>query len=107
MDSTCVVRMEKGRSAFKMLTRTHTIKRLLGRRRRRWEGNIRMYLKEIGINMRNWVYSTQDRGYRRALMNASLKLRVPQPIELVITCNAIMFVLVLVKRTDFIAHLIV
>jgi hypothetical protein len=33
----------------------------LGRSRRRWEDNIRMDLKEIGINMRNWVYLAQDR----------------------------------------------
>ena len=30
-------------------------KRSLGRPRRRWEDNFRMYLKEIGINTRNWV----------------------------------------------------
>ena len=42
---------------------------------RRWEDNIRTYLKEIGVNMRNvWV---PDRDYWRALMNAALKLRVP------------------------------
>jgi hypothetical protein len=56
-----VVRMEEGRSAFKMLTGTPTGKRLLGRRWRRWEDNIRMDLKEIGINTRNWVDSAQDR----------------------------------------------
>ena len=52
-----VARMEEGRSAFKILTG----KRPIGRPRRRWEGNIRIHLKEIGINMRNWVDLTQDR----------------------------------------------
>ena len=33
----------------------------LGRPRRRWEDNIIMSLKEIGINTRNWIDSTQDR----------------------------------------------
>ena len=47
--------MEEDRSAFKMLTGTPTGKRPLRRPRRRWEGNIRMDLKEIGINTRNWV----------------------------------------------------
>ena len=28
--------------------------------RQRWEDNVRMDLKEIGINTRNWVHSVQD-----------------------------------------------
>ena len=35
----------------------------LGRPRCRWEDNIRMDLKEMGINMRNRVNSDQDRNY--------------------------------------------
>jgi hypothetical protein len=38
-------------------------KRPLGRPRHRWEDNIRMNIKEIGINMRNWVDSAQNRDY--------------------------------------------
>ena len=53
--------MEDGRSAFKILTGKPAGKRHLGRPRRRWENNIRMNLKEIGINTRNWVDSTQGR----------------------------------------------
>ena len=49
----------------------------LGRPTRRWDDNIRMDLKEIGINMRNWVDSAQDRGYWRALVNVALNLWVP------------------------------
>ena len=55
--------MEEGRSAFKILTGKPTGKRPLGRPRRRWEDNIRMDLKEIGINTRNWVDSAHDRDY--------------------------------------------
>ena len=69
--------MEEGRSAFKILTGKPTGKRLFGRTRHRWEDNIRMCLKEIGISTRNWVDSAQDRGNWRALLNAVLKLRVP------------------------------
>ena len=36
---------------------------------RRWEDNIKMDLKEIGVNVRSWIDSTQDRDYCRALMN--------------------------------------
>ena len=41
------------------------------------EDNIRMYLKEIGINLRFWVDSAQNRDYWRVLLNAALNLRVP------------------------------
>ena len=65
--------MEEGRNAFKILTGKPTGKRLLGRPR---EDNIRMDLKEICINTRNWVDSAQDRDYWRTLVNAALNLRV-------------------------------
>ena len=48
-----VARKEEGRGAFKVLTGTPTGKRPLERHRRRWEGNIRKDIKEIGINKRN------------------------------------------------------
>ena len=73
-----VTRMEEGRSVYKILTGSKPIgNRTLGRPRHRWEDNIKMYLKEIGINTRNWVDSPQDRDYWRALVNAALNLRVP------------------------------
>ena len=56
-----VARMEEGRSAFKILVGIPTRKRPSGRPRRRWEDNIRMDLKETGINTRNWVNSAQDK----------------------------------------------
>ena len=43
-----VARMEEGRSAFKVLTGKPTGRRPLGRPRRRWEGNIKTDLEEIG-----------------------------------------------------------
>ena len=49
-----VARMEEGRRIFKILTNIP-----FGRPRRRKEENIRMNLKEIGINTRNWVDSAQ------------------------------------------------
>ena len=46
-------------------------KRHLGMSRRECEDNITMDLKHIGIKMRNWVDSPQDRGYWRVLVNAT------------------------------------
>ena len=69
--------MVNGKSAFKILTGKPTGKRLLGRPGRRREDNIRMDLKELGINTLNWIDSVQDRNYWRAVVNVALKLRVP------------------------------
>ena len=59
--------MVEGRSAFKILAGKPTGKRPLGRPRRKWEDNIRMDLKQIGINSRNWVDWAQDRDNWRVL----------------------------------------
>ena len=64
--------MEEDRSAFKILTGKPTGNGLSCR----WEDNIRMDLKETGINTRNWLDSAQDRDCWRALLNAELNLRV-------------------------------
>jgi hypothetical protein len=69
--------MEEGGSTFKILTGIPSGKRTSGRRRCRWEDNIRMNLKEIGINTRNWVDLPRDRDYWRALVNVALNLQVP------------------------------
>ena len=58
-----IVRMDEGRSAFKILTGKPISKRPSERPRRRWEENIRMDLKEIGINTRNWVDYTSSSFY--------------------------------------------
>ena len=72
-----VVRIEESRSAFKLLTVRPRGKRPFGRSRCRLEDDIKMDLKEIGINTRNWVDSVQDRNCWRALLNVALNLRVP------------------------------
>ena len=52
----------KKQECFQKFNRkTFTGKRPLGRPRRIWEDNVRMDSKEIGINMRNWVNSTQEK----------------------------------------------
>ena len=72
-----VARVEEGSSAFKILTGSLAGGRPLGRPRRRWEDNIRMYLEEIGVNAGNWVDSAHNTDDWRALVNAALNLRVP------------------------------
>jgi hypothetical protein len=67
-----VARMEEGRSISKFYN-VHLHER---NPRRRWEENIRMDLKEIGINTRNWGDSALDRDYWKALVNAVLDLWV-------------------------------
>ena len=67
--------MEVVRTAFKILTVTPAGKRTFEKPRRRWEDNIRMDFKELGINTRNCVNSAQDKGYWRALVNTAFNLR--------------------------------
>ena len=56
MGSSCS-RMEEGRIYFKIITLKPIGKRPLGRPKHRWYYNIRIFLKEIGINTKNWVDS--------------------------------------------------
>ena len=53
--------MEEAGSVFKISIGKPTGKRPIGRSKSRWEGNIRIDLKEIDINTRTWVDSAQDR----------------------------------------------
>jgi hypothetical protein len=52
-------------------------KRPLGRPRRRWKDNIKMDLKEIGIDESSWIRLAQDKVQWRAFMNTVMNLRVP------------------------------
>jgi hypothetical protein len=51
-------------------------KRPLGRPRRRWEDNIKMGLREIGIDGGNWIWLAKDRVQWRALVSVVMNLRV-------------------------------
>ena len=70
-----IVRVMKSRwlrRAGHVTTGTPAGKRPLGRPRCRWEDNIRMDIKDISINTRNWFDSAQGRNYWRALVNAAV-----------------------------------
>ena len=69
--------MEEGRSTSKILAGKAIGNIPLGRPRLRWGVSIRIDLKKIGINTKNWVDSVQDRNYWKVLVNGALNLRVP------------------------------
>jgi hypothetical protein len=52
-------------------------KRPLGRPKHRWEGNIKMHLKEVGCGSMDWIELTQDKDRWWALVNAVMNLWVP------------------------------
>jgi hypothetical protein len=72
-----VARIGEGRGAYRVLVGRPEGKRPLGRPRRRWEDNIKMDLREIGINGANWIQLAQDRVQWRACVNTVMNLRVP------------------------------
>ena len=49
----------------------------LGRLRRRCEDNIKIYIKEMGLEGMDWIDLVRDRENRRAVLNAVMKLRFP------------------------------
>jgi hypothetical protein len=52
-------------------------KRPVGRPRCRWEGNIKMDLREVGIDGAKWIQLAQDRVQWRVCVNTVMNLRVP------------------------------
>jgi hypothetical protein len=66
-----------GRGVYRVLVGRPEGKRPLRRPRRRWENNIQMDLREIGIDGANWIQLAQDRVHWRACVNTVMNLRVP------------------------------
>jgi hypothetical protein len=71
--------MEQGRGVYRVLVAEPECRRPLGRSRRRWEDNIKMDLREIGIDEANWIRPAQGRVRWRAFffLRTVMKLRVP------------------------------
>jgi hypothetical protein len=68
--------MGEGRDIYRVLVGRPESKRPLGRPRRRWEGNIKMDLREIGIERANWTQLGQDTVQWRTCVNTVMNLRV-------------------------------
>ena len=52
-------------------------RRPLGRPRRRWVNNIRMYLQEVGCGYKDWIGLAQERDRWRTLVSAVMNFRIP------------------------------
>jgi hypothetical protein len=53
-------------------------KKPLGKSKRRWEDNVKIDFREIGLSAMNWIDLTQDRDQWSALVNTIMNLPVPQ-----------------------------
>jgi len=73
-----VARMGKGRGVYRVLVGKPEGKRPMGRPRRRWEDNNKIYLKEVGGSRGDWMELAQDRDRWRALVSTVKNLRVPK-----------------------------
>jgi hypothetical protein len=59
-------------------------KAALGRPRYRWEDNIKIDLRETGINWVNWIQLAQDRVQWWAFVSMVMDLQVPQRKQAVV-----------------------
>jgi hypothetical protein len=69
--------MEEGRGVYRVLVGKPEGKRPLGRPRHRGEDNIKLDLREMGINGVNWIQLAQDRVQWWAFVNMVTNLWVP------------------------------
>jgi hypothetical protein len=72
-----VVRIGEGRVVQRILVKKPEGKRSLGRTRRRWKGNIKRGLQEVGGGCGNWMELAQDRDRWRTLVSTVRNFRVP------------------------------
>ncbi|KAJ4446810.1 hypothetical protein ANN_13508 [Periplaneta americana] len=70
-----VARMGESRNAYRVLVGRPEGKRPLGRPRRRWEDNIKVDLREVGYDGRDWINLAQDRDQWRTYVRAAMNLR--------------------------------
>jgi hypothetical protein len=72
-----VARIGEGRGVYRVLVGRPEGKKTLGRPRHSWEDNIKLDLREIGLDGVKWIQLAQDRVQWRAFVNTVMNLRVP------------------------------
>jgi hypothetical protein len=66
-----------GRGVYRVLVGRPEGKRPLGRPRLRWKNNIKMDVREIGIDGANWIQLAQARVLWWVFVNTVMNFRVP------------------------------
>jgi hypothetical protein len=66
--------MGEGRGVYRVLVGKPEGKRPLGTPGRRWEDNIKMYLRDTGIDGANWIRLVQDRVQWWAFVSTEMNL---------------------------------
>jgi hypothetical protein len=69
--------MGEDRGVYRLFVGKPEGKRPLGRPRRRWKDNIKMYLQEVEGSRGDWMELAQDMDRWRALVGTVRKFRVP------------------------------
>jgi hypothetical protein len=72
-----VAHMEEEKNVYRVLVGRPKGRRPLVRPRRKWEDNLKLDLREIGIDGANWIQLAQDRVQWRDFVNMVMNLRVP------------------------------
>jgi hypothetical protein len=67
----------EGRGVYRVMAGRPEGKRPLGRPRSRWEDNIKLDLREIGIDGANWIRLSNVRFQWRVFVSTVMNLRVP------------------------------
>jgi len=72
-----VARMGEKKGMYRVLVGKPEGRRPVGRPRRRWVDNIKMYLQVVGCGYMDWIGLAQNRDRWRTLVSAVMNLRVP------------------------------
>ncbi|KAJ4433925.1 hypothetical protein ANN_16239 [Periplaneta americana] len=101
-----VARMGESRNAYRVLVGRPEGKRPLGRPRRRWEDNIKVDLREVGYDDRDWINLAQDRDRWRAYKGGN---RPPGSLktickEVIILSHVFKKRAILQFNDDFVSH---